>query len=525
MRGALLVAGTASNAGKSVVVAGLCRWLRRQGVRAAPFKALNVSLHSAVTRDGREIGRAQALQAAAAGAEPEAAMSPVLLKPSGAGERQVVVLGRPAADPDALDGAALRRVAVDALADLRARYDVVVCEGSGAVAEPNLRAADVANLGLARAAGLPVVVVADVDRGGALAALHGSLALLEPADQALVAGVLVNRVRGDAAALAPALAALRERTGRPVLGMLPWLDGVGLDAEDALALPPPAPAPAGSPPPDAVLDVAVLDLRWTANATDLDPLAREPGVRVRFTRAAADVARADLVVVPGTKATIADLDALRADGLGAALRDRAAAGGPILAICGGYQLLGERIVDEVESRRGAVAGLGLLPVCTVFAPDKVLRRVAGTLALDGRPPAAGYEIRHGRPRRHGAAPLIADGTPAGEGCVAGAVLGTSWHGLLEGDEARRALLRWVAARRGLDWRASTASFAAARASLLDRLGDLVEHHADTAALAALIERGAPPGLPVLATALRHRRRRSWSAATAARISTPWTSSW
>jgi adenosylcobyric acid synthase len=271
-----------------------------------------------------------------------------------------------------------------------------------------------------------------------------------------------------------------------------------MDAEDSLGVAAPRPE---APAPDGqdVIDVAVLRLRWMSNFTDVDALCCEPGVRVRFTRSAADIARADLVLLPGTKATVEDLERLRADGLDAALARRAAAGAPIVGVCGGYQMLGQAIADDVESRRGEVAGLGLLPVRTAFAPDKLLRQVSGTVALAGGAPATGYEIRHGRPARHGAAALVDDGTAAGEGCADGAVLGTSWHGLLEGDAVRRGLLRWVAARRGLRWDPpQTTSFAAAREAQLDRLGDLVAEHLDLDALRAIVQRGAPDGLPVVA---------------------------
>ncbi len=463
MSGALLVAGTASDAGKSLVCAGICRWLARRGVRVAPFKAQNMALNSCVTPAGAEIGRAQVMQAAAAGVEPEAAMNPVLIKPSGAGRSQVMLMGRPRAEADARGyqslRAQLREPVLDALADLRARFDVVVCEGAGSPAEINLRAGDLANMGLARAAGLPVVVVGDIDRGGVFAALYGTLALLEPADQALVAGFVINRFRGDRAILEPGLAQLRELTGRPVLGVLPHLEGLWLDAEDSLALERPA-RPVAAPLGADTLEVAVVRLRWTSNFTDVDALGTEPGVQVRFTRSAADIQRADLVVVPGTKATVEDLEGLRADGLAEALVRRARAGAPLLGLCGGYQMLGEAIVDEVESGRGAVDGLGLLPVRTVFCAEKLLRRVTGSAPALGGVPAHGYEIRHGRVQRGGGEALLAPvahaGTadPAGglpgEGCVQGTVLGTSWHGVLEGDELRRALLGWVARTRGRD---------------------------------------------------------------------------
>jgi adenosylcobyric acid synthase len=502
VNGALLVCGTASDAGKSLVTAGICRSLARRGVRVAPFKAQNMANNSAVTAGGAEIGRAQAMQAAACGIEPEAAMNPVLIKPAGETSSQVLLMGRPFADAtarsyqgmkDALAGPVL-----DALAGLRERYDVVVCEGAGSPAEINLRTRDLANLGLARAAGLPVLLVGDIDRGGVFAALVGTLAVLDAEDQRHVAGFLINKFRGDVRVLAPGLDMLSSLTGRPTLGVLPWREGLWLDAEDSLALEAPALAPA-PPVGRDTLDVAVVRLRWMSNFTDADALAAEPGVGVRFTRSPVDVERADLVVVPGTKATVADLERLRRDGLDRALAQRAAAGGPILGICGGYQLLGAAIDDGVESRAGVVDGLGLLPVHTVFGREKLLARRSGARAVWlGGVDAAGYEIRHGVPRvAAGATALLehADGTP--EGCVAGAVVGTSWHGLLEGDAVRRALLAWVAAERGRDWLPGDVAFAAVRERRLDVLGDLIDEHVDRDALDALIAGGVRDGLPTL----------------------------
>jgi adenosylcobyric acid synthase len=496
MRG-LLVAGTASDAGKSVVVAGLCRWLVRRGVKVAPFKAQNMALNSAVTPDGAEIGRAQVVQAAAARLPPEAAMNPILLKPSGEQTSQVVVMGQAVAELDA--GAyqelkpRLRALVLDALAGLADRFEVVICEGAGSPAEINLRADDLVNMGLARAAGLPVVVVGDIDRGGVFASLFGTLALLDAADQALVAGFLLNKFRGDPAILAPGLDQLGRLTGRPVLGVLPWRRGLRLDAEDSVELETPADGPA--PPRGAdPLQVAVVRLPWLSNFTDFDPLAAEPGVSVRFTTAAAEVLAADLAVVPGTKATVADLAWLRRMGLYRALAKRAARSLPTLGICGGYQLLGQRITDRVESRAGEVAGLSLLPVETVFEPAKVLANPAGTAPWLGGVAASGYEIHHGRTRVRGGQPVL-DSNDGDPGCRRGAVVGLAWHGIFEGDEFRRAFLGWVAGERGLDWVPGTRPFAAVREERLDVLGDLIADHTDTAALDRLLDQGAPPGLP------------------------------
>jgi adenosylcobyric acid synthase len=502
MKGSLLVCGTQSDAGKSVVTAGICRWLRGAGVRVAPFKAQNMALNSVVTRDGNEIGRSQAVQAAAAGVEPEAAMNPILIKPSGERHSQVIVMGKPYGDASARSYQELkhelRPIVAEALAGLRERFDVVVCEGAGSPAEINLRHADLTNMGLARAAGLPVLLVADIDRGGMFASLFGTLALLEPADQAHVVGFVVNKFRGDRSILDPGLAQLEELTGRPTLGVLPHVEDLWMDVEDSLALDAPRPeAPAGA----ETLDVAVIRLRWMSNFTDLDALASEPGVRVRFTRSAADVERADLVVVPGTKATVEDLGRLRRSGLAGALTSRAAAGAPIVGICGGYQLLGERIVDDYESRDGVVAGLGLLPVSTTFAREKLLRRRTGHCRwLDT--PVGGYEIRHGRVERGGGEGLLVDEDGEPDGCRAGSVIGTSWHGVLEHDAFRRGLLAHVAGARRRRFLPGSGSFAAAREARLDALGDLVTEHLDTERLAAAIEGGVPGNLPNVMTEVR-----------------------
>ena len=349
MRGTLLVAGTGSDAGKSVLVAGLCRWLARQGVKVAPFKAQNMSLNSFVTLDGAEIGRAQAMQAAAAGIEPAADMNPVLLKPGSDRRSQVVVLGHAEAEADAVGyrshAPRLKQVALDSLARLRDAYDVVICEGAGSPAEINLRDTDVANMGLARAAGLPVIVVGDIDRGGVFAAMYGTLALLSPADQALISGFVINKFRGAPELLDSGLAMLRQLTGRPVYGVLPWQEGLWLDAEDSLSLTTRASSPATRerPPRDhsTALDhgvepssfggqdflrVAVVSLPRISNFTDVDALSAEPGVLVRFAVRAADLADADLVVLPGSRATVADLAWLRDRGLADAVTERARAG-------------------------------------------------------------------------------------------------------------------------------------------------------------------------------------------------------
>ncbi|MBK7625096.1 MAG: cobyric acid synthase [Kineosporiaceae bacterium] len=491
--GSLLVAGTTSDAGKSVLTAGICRWLHRHGVSVAPFKAQNMSNNSVVTADGGEIGRAQGLQAAACGLEPEVAMNPILLKPGGETHSHLLVRGRPDGEVTAMSYPQrrdhLRGVVLASFDELAARHDVVVCEGAGGAAEINLRRYDLVNLGLARERDIPVVVVGDIERGGVFAALFGTVALLEPADQALVAGFVINRFRGDVRLLEPGPAMLERLTGRPVLGVLPWLRGLTLDVEDSQSLDL-APPLAGPPLGRDTLTVVAIHLPRTSNATDVDALATEPGVQVRWTTSPGALAEADLVVLPGSRATVADLGWLHERGLADALTARAASGGAILGICGGYQMLARTITDRVESAAGEVAGLGLLPAVVEFTTAKTVRRVSGE-AL-GEMVDTGYEIHHGQVR-------VDDGARAFlDGCRHGNTWGTTWHAALESNAFRRAFLQQVAGTAGRDFvPAPDTDLAAVRARRLDVLADLVADHLDVDRLRRLIEDGAPPGLPVV----------------------------
>jgi adenosylcobyric acid synthase len=471
MRGALLVLGTNSDAGKSTLVAGLCRWLHRNDVSVAPFKAQNMSLNSAVTRDGKEIGRAQALQAQAAGAEPSTDMNPILLKPGSDRRSHIIVNGRPYGEGDAtgykVHTESLRSEALSAFRRLRTSYDVVIAEGAGSPAEINLRDTDIANMYLARAADLPAILIGDIDRGGLLAAMYGTLALLDPDDRRHIKGFVVNKFRGARELLEPGLAMLTERTGRPTYGVLPYDHELGnIDAEDSLAL---EQGQDRSRPSDRELTISVVRLPRISNFTDADPLRAEPGIHLTFTTSPADVDQADLVIIPGSRATVADLAWLRETGLAAAISTRTK---PVLGICAGYQMLGAEIDDPVEANEHTT-GLGLLPVTTRFREEKTLTRP--------RPDGPAYEIRHGEPE------ITGDARPFPGGCRAGTRYGTSWHGIFEDDQFRRDFLTELADQLGKTFTATDVNFAALRERQLERLADMVEENLDTQALVRLIE--------------------------------------
>jgi adenosylcobyric acid synthase len=481
-----MVCGTTSDAGKSRVVTGLCRALARQGVRVAPFKAQNMALNSFVTRSGHEIGRAQGVQALAAGVDPEVDMNPILLKPSSDRTSQVIVGGVPVGHLDAAAyhaaKAGLRDTVLAALHRLRDRFDVVLLEGAGSPAEINLLDGDLVNLWLADAAAIPAVVVGDIDRGGVFASLFGTVALLPDHLRRCVAGFVINKFRGDPALLTPGLADLEHRTGIPTLGVLPWVDGLHLDAEDSLALRQPW---GGKDTGPEALDVCVVRFPRISNFTDVDALALEAGVSVRYAGHAAALGDPDLVILPGTKATIADLAWLRERGFDAALRALLPTT-TILGICGGYQMLGRSIDDGVESGAGTVEGLGHLRTTTRFEERKITRPRQGT-ALGC--PVTGYQIHHGRTASESPWIDLDDRWGVhhdGAADFAAARFGTSLHGLFESDDFRIAFLDAVANRRGKQFKPSGLSFASAREAQFDRLADLIEAHLDMAAIEKLI---------------------------------------
>ena len=493
--GALLVAGTSCGAGKSVVVAGLCRWLHRQGVSVAPFQAQSSSVTACVTADGAEVGRGQVIQAAACGLQPDARMNPVVLRP-GVTHTEVFVLGQSVGEVDAAGYAEnadrLLDVAVDSLGQLRREFDVVICESAAAPAEISQRGPDLADLSLARAAGLAALLVADASSGGAFAGIYGTIALLDPADQALISALVLNKARGalghpDSSGL------LRCVTGRPMLGALSWAAGLWPDMAaggEARSDAQPQPPVAGTPLGQDVLRVSVVRLPRIGSFADIDALAAEPGVLVRMAATPEELADADLVVLPGSRATVADLAFLRERGISEAIAARTQAGRPVLGIGGGFQMLADEICDDVESGAGTVSGLGLLPASVTFRASRILGRRTGTaygVSVSGGEACYGSVIVSG---------IRAE--PFLDGCRSGSVWGTSWHGTLENDQFRRAFLTDVAAFAGRDFKPSPdTNLAALREAGLDRLGDLVAENLDTDTVLRLIEGGPPPGLPIL----------------------------
>ena len=460
----LMVQGTASSAGKSLIVAALCRILRQDGVRVAPFKAQNMSNNSFVTPEGAEIGRAQAAQAEAAMLQPEAAMNPILLKPESDYRSQLVLNGTASGCVEARQFFTLKPTlwphVTAALDNLRDRFEVVVIEGAGSPAEINLRSGDIVNMRVARYADAPVLLVGDIDRGGVFAHLVGTLCLLEPEERRLVRALIINKFRGDNALLAPGLTMLTERTGLPIAGVVPHLGETGLAEEDAVSLDERQPQRRG------VLDIAVIRLPHIANFDDFQPIEAESDVTLRYVTSTDQLGTPDLLVLPGSKSTIADLEWLRSRGLDGAITRARAAGSAILGICGGYQILGRQILDRqhVESSASSVEGLGLLDVVTEFEPQKVTHQVrarilgdAGLFAGQAGLEISAYEIHMGRTpagssgairieRRSHQTCFDMDGAVSSDGWV----LGTYLHGLFANEGLRRGLLETLSKRRNID---------------------------------------------------------------------------
>jgi len=505
----LMIQGTSSHAGKTTVVAALCRWFANAGYRVAPYKAQNMSNNAAVTRHGEEVGRAQAMQAAAARVDVTVDMNPVLLKPQSDRTSQIVVLGKPWLTADATDYYARKHhlwpIVTAALDRLRASHDLVIVEGAGSPAEINLAQYDIVNMRVARHADAPVLLVGDIERGGVFAALYGTHALLTDDERRLIKAFVINKFRGDPTLLDPGFDMLEARTGVPTIGVLPWFDLRDLPQEDALewAQPDRARDVAADAAPRA-LDIVIARLPRVANLDEFQPLLLEPGVRVRFVGHAGEFGAPDLVIIPGTKSTMDDLHWLRERGLADCIQRHAAAGGPVLGICGGYQMLGHRIDDPagVEGQ-GSVEGLRLLPVITEFSREKVTRRVRATptsaASLWQAPSVAlpAYEIHMGRTtaldqqvelrpafRVSAEAPGSAE-VPDGCCSADGLVVGTYLHGALEHTALRRAMLTQSAERAGIVLPPPASALSLDDA--LDRLATVVGANLDMDAVCAMLD--------------------------------------
>lgn len=491
----LMFQGTSSHVGKSILTTALCRIFYRSGLRTVPFKAQNMALNSFVTADGREMGRAQVAQAEAAGLEPLVEMNPVLLKPTGNASSQVIIDGKPVGT---MSAAAYHRsyslkafeAVVRALEKLDAAYDMIVLEGAGSPAEINLKDTDIVNMRVARHLGAPVILVADIDRGGSLAALVGTLELLDPAERDLVKGLVINKFRGDIRLFEPAVAFLEKKTGKPVLGVLPYIPDLGIDDEDSVSLGDKKAAPRGEG-----IKIAVVKTPKISNFTDFDSLAFEPDTDLYYVADATGITAADLIILPGSKNTSDDLLWLRRKGLEKAIFDASAKGIPIIGICGGYQMLGRTIYDpfHVETAHAAVDGMGLLPMETTLAVEKTtaqatvsctgLRFAGGVLTA---PLLSGYEIHMGRTDYgDGDTPLtvisrsgIPCSAPIGSGTADGSVWGTYLHGIFDNDIFRRELLNCLRRRQGLLPLTQVSNYKAAKEKKYDRLASIAAAHLD-----------------------------------------------
>lgn len=446
----IMVQGTMSGAGKSLLVTALCRIFHQDGYRVAPFKSQNMALNSYITRDGLEMGRAQVAQAQAAGKEPDVRMNPILLKPSSDVGSQVIVNGRVWGQYKAIDYFKMKKSLIpDILAaynSLAAENDIIVIEGAGSPAEINLRADDIVNMGLAKLVNAPVLLVGDIDPGGVFAQLYGTVALLEADEQRRIIGTVINKFRGDVEILRPGLHMLEELTGVPVLGVVPYTR-VDLDDEDSMS------DRLTRKSHECPVDIAVIRLPRISNFTDFSPLEEHPALGVRYVERTAELGQPDLVILPGTKNTMGDLRWLRQCGLEAAVRKLAANGIPVLGVCGGYQMLGQKLSDpEQVEDGGEMAGMGLLPLETVFCRDKTRTRVSAEIP-DGPFAGAhlqGYEIHMGRTEGDGCQPFAWLDSGAPDGAVLGNVMGTYLHGLFDSGELTVKLAELLLCRKGVD---------------------------------------------------------------------------
>ena len=444
----IMVQGTMSGAGKSLLVTALCRIFARDGWRVAPFKSQNMALNSFVTPDGRELGRAQAVQAEAAGVDCDVRMNPILLKPSSDMGSQLIVMGEVRGHYDAKEYFAMKRGLIPAILEafhgLAAENDIIVIEGAGSPAEINLRQDDIVNMGLAELVNAPVLLTGDIDRGGVFAQLYGTIALLQPQERRRIIGTVINKFRGDLDLLRPGLRQLEDLTGVPVLGVVPWLN-TDIDDEDSLA---PRLTQSAA---ERDLDIAVIRLPHLSNFTDFSPLEKHPAIGLRYVGRTEKLGTPDLIILPGTKNTVGDLQWLRASGLAEAILTLHCAGTAVLGICGGYQMLGQSLSDPMGvEQQGSFEGLGLLPCETVFTAGKTRTRKTGICAAGPFAGAKleGYELHMGRTTCRGQ-PFcrLEDGRE--DGCIREDVFGTYFHGLFDTGELTAKLAQWLAERKGI----------------------------------------------------------------------------
>ncbi|MBX3616458.1 cobyric acid synthase [Nitrosomonas sp.] len=480
-----MIQGTTSDAGKSMLVTALCRWLSRQDIRVAPFKPQNMALNSVVTADGGEIGRAQAVQALAAGLAPHTDMNPVLLKPNTDKKAQIIIHGHAIANMDAgvfhdYKSVALRAV-LESHTRLSNQYDRIIAEGAGSPAEINLRAHDIANMGFAEAVDCPVILITDIDRGGVFAHLAGTLALLNESEQARIQGFVINRFRGDKALLDPGLDWLEHYTGKPVLGVIPYLQGLHLEAEDAL----PHFSASTVSPEQKHFRIIVPALPRISNHTDFDPLRLQPHVHLQFIGPGATIPSADLIILPGSKSVRADLNWLRRQGWEQAIHRHLRYGGKLIGICGGFQMLGRLIHDPdgLEGEAGSASGFAFFNMETTLKADKILRNTQGRFAANGVA-ITGYEIHTGVSAHHSHYQPAFHLAHGDDGAISddGLILGTYLHGIFESPLACNELLAWA----GSDDSGVTFDYHTIRDAQINRLADCVDQYLDTAQLYRLL---------------------------------------
>lgn len=493
---ALMIQGTGSHVGKSVIVAALCRIFKRKGYRVAPFKAQNMALNSFITPEGGEIGRAQAYQAEAACIPPSVLMNPILLKANSDTGAQVIVRGKVVGNMGVREYHAYKdeafRAVEDSYRELSSKFDLIIIEGAGSPAEINLKENDIVNMKTAAMADAPVIIAADIDRGGVFAQIVGTMDILDEKERAMVAGFLINKFRGDASLLTSGLDFVRERTGKPVLGVIPYFRNIHVQEEDGVALSGPA-AHGG----DGAVDIAVLRLGHISNFTDFDPLSQEPDVRVRYIRDVRDFGRPDMLIIPGSKNTITDLLELRASGLEQKTLEYYGSGGYVAGICGGFQMMGRVVRDPegLESSHGSVHGMGILDAETVLESEKVTAQVeAEPFTGDKKATVTGYEIHMGRTELGGGASALfritsrnAENVSYKDGAISrdGSAWGTYIHGIFENDGFRGNLLGGLRKKKGLVG-VNSASYSDTKEDAYEALADLVEGHADMPSIMALI---------------------------------------